>query len=313
MLIAVLFPFSSCEDDITFEFSNYEKKIVVEGVINQGEVPNLFLTWSSGYFDTLNINITRVYQLIEEGNFSELEKIFGSYVVSDAFVTVSNGILTDTLTLNLTPLTFPFINYIGSGKIIGEPGYSYTLDIVYHDSINDLNYELFANTSIPEPVPIDSLWFEFRNPDEDSLGYIHGIFDDPQELGNYYRIFSRTEERDIDYVHPWNSVWNDRNINGEENINFQIYHGANTSDDPEDVNRWYFRLDEVVHVRLCAIDYEHFQFWYTYQQNAGGGGNPFASPSQIATNISGGLGIWGGYGIYDTLYIVEHFVHPEIE
>ncbi len=298
MLAIILFV--SCEDDVTLEFSDYDKKIVVEGKIIESEVPSVFLTWSSGYFDTLNIDIQRVYQLLESEDLTELESVFRSYLVLNAVVTVSDGNITDTLKLGINENVFPFIHYVGSGMLKGETGTQYTLNIKYFGD------ELSAITSIPEAVPLDSLWFEFRSEDDDSLGYIHGIFDDPTEIGNNYRVFSKTENRDSIFVHPWNSVWNDRNINGEEDVKFILYHGANTTDDQEDRERWFFKLGETVTVRLCAMDNDHYQFWYSFEQNAGGGGNPFASPAQIATNINGGLGVWGGYGIFDMEYKVVY-------
>jgi hypothetical protein len=45
------------------------------------------------------------------------------------------------------------------------------------------------------------------------------------------------------------------------------------------------------------MDFEHYAFWESYQQSAGGGGNPFATPNEIKTNIQNGLGVWGGYGV----------------
>jgi hypothetical protein len=55
-------------------------------------------------------------------------------------------------------------------------------------------------------------------------------------------------------------------------------------------------------LKWCTIDKAHFQFWQTMERSNNSNGNPFAAPVSIKSNISNGLGVWGGYGAsYDTI------------
>ena len=287
--------FFSCEDDITFEFANYGEKVVVEGYIEEGELAKVFLTRSHGFFEPLSNDSVLV---TINGIGFYVPELLSEILIIDAKVIVSDGTLIDSLELSLDPYTFPYVYYSGK-NIIGQTGGVYELSVFTDGKL------LSATTSIPVSIPIDSLWFEPLSEKYDSIGYIHGIFDDIPELGNYFRFFSKSEGRDSIYVHPWNSVWYDRNINGEEDVEFALYHGANDYEDIEDIGRWYFHVGEKVSVKFCTIDRENYEFWQSFQRNAGGSGNPFASPSPTITNIEGGLGIWGGYGVYKVDYIVQ--------
>ena len=285
----------SCVDDITLDFPAYETKIVVEGMIEQGDVARVFLSHSQGYFESIGSDSVDV----EINGFTvTLPEFLAKTLVIDATVTVNDGIKTDTLQLGFNQYIFPYLTYFGS-SIIGEPGGVYTLKVETDGKV------LTSVTTIPNPVPIDSLWYEPRNEHEDSIGYIKGFFSDPAEETNYYRVFTKTIGRDTNWVHPFNSVWPDRNFNGKEDQLFMVYHGDNHMENPEDKAKFYFRIGETVLVKLCAIDYDQYRFWNTYQQNAGGGGNPFASPVPTETNIEGGLGTWGGYGIFIKEYTVS--------
>ncbi len=184
-------------------------------------------------------------------------------------------------------------------NIIGEINGVYELSILVDNNL------ITSETTILEPIAIDSLWFEALSEDHDSIGFIHGVFDDPPELGNYFRVFTKSKGRDSSYMHPWYSVGHDRNVNGDEEIEFRVYHGANDFEDEESIDRWYFHIGEEVSIKFCSIDKSSFDFWQSYQQNAGGTGNPFAAPTSLKSNINGGLGIWGGYGVFKINYLVQ--------
>ncbi|MCF8372556.1 MAG: DUF4249 domain-containing protein [Bacteroidales bacterium] len=286
----------SCEDDITFEFANYDPKVVVDASIEEGDVAKVFLTRSRSYFDPISDDLV----LVSLNGYQPfyIPRLLSEILILDAEVVVSDGSITDTLEIEIDKFNYPYVMYKGK-HIVGETGGSYYL------SIRADSKEMSAVTSIPESIPIDSLWFEPKSHFEDSIGYIHGIFDDPPEVGNYFRVFTKTIGRDSTFVHPWNSVGHDRDINGEEDIEFSVYHGANDFEENDGSQRWYFKVGEEVIVKFCTIDNDSYEFWRSFQQNAGGAGNPFASPAPTITNIEGGLGVWTGYGVYTTIYKVQ--------
>jgi len=277
----------SCEKEITIDIPQPETKIVIEGAIEEGQYPWVFISKNSPYFEPVD------------------SAVIANLLVWDAKVTVTNGIITDSLHISLDPYSFPYIKYIGS-TIIGEVGKTYQLKV----EANGKTYT--ASTSILPAVHLDSLKFK---PDinQDTLGYIWIYLVDPDTLGNYYRVFTKIIGRDHVFLHPYPSVIDDKFFNGQFS-EYSLDNGRNPLEDnlyddngkdSAGVPRWYFRRGQTVVVKLCAIDAFHYDFWYSIEQQFITDGNPFASPISARTNINGGaLGVWGGYGIFlDTIHL----------
>ncbi|MBI4648819.1 MAG: DUF4249 family protein [Bacteroidia bacterium] len=281
----------SCEKDITVELSKPENKIVIEGAIEQGQHPYIFITRNAAYFEPVN------------------DSTLFNMIILDATVIVSDGTITDTIIqTTIDPYTVPFFKYI-STKIIGEIGKTYYLTVHFE------NRTYTARTFIPPPVILDSIAFKETNEvSVDSVGTLWLYFTDPDTLGNYYRYFTKTLGKDSVFVHPVGSVSDDKIINGQF-IEFLAYRGWNpnlTEEQREaelealgDIPRWAFVRGETVVMKFCSIDAAHYHFWRTVELQNSTDGNPFATPNSVVTNIEGGaLGIWGGYGAYyDTLKI----------
>lgn len=295
LFIGLLAVLTSCEKDITLEFAEYQPKVVVEGFIFENEYPVVTLTRSTSYFDTLNTSDMVTVMIF--GMPVQVPEYLYDMVISDAIVTVSNGEIIDTLQLGFNPYVFPYLQYQGS-KFKGESNMTYTLTVLADSQL------ITSVTTIPAAVSLDSVWFEPLGDELDSAGLLHANFIEPQDVANYYRVFSKTLGRDSVFVHPWFSIFDDKRLSLVDTVEIRLFHGSNDLDSINDPFRSYFRVGEEVKIRLCTMDYEHYQFWESYQQVAGGGGNPFAAPIEIKTNIVGGLGVWGGYGVYETEYLV---------
>ena len=271
----------SCEKDITVDLPKPDSKVVVEGYIEQNQNPYVVLTKNAPYFDKVDADT------------------FGELFILDAKVTVSNGHEEVPLEIGFHPDRFPYFYYT-TNQITGQVGVEYTLKIDLDTLV------LKAKTTIPNPVIVDSLKFKNDEP-YDTLGYMWFYFTDPDTLGNYYRIFSKTLGRDKDFLHPLSSVADDQLINGQD-VEFSTYHPvkeiADTTDNFDETD-FYFAIGDTVILKFCSITAEHYYFWKTLEQQSMSGGNPFSSPATIRTNIvGGGLGIWGSYGTYiDTLII----------
>lgn len=281
---------AGCEKEITLDLPEPEDKIVVEGAIEQGQYPYVVITRNTGYFEP-----------VDSAAIMDL-------VVTDAVITVSDGNITDTLQPVIDLFHLPFLKYQGS-KIIGESGKTYSLMIQAEGEIYT------AQTTIPNPVQLDSIKpkFEETAANGDSLYILWFYFKDPDSLGNYYRIFSKTIGKDFIFVRPFGSVADDKIINGKP-VEFSIYRGRDPLRDSEyddegldenGIPRWAYLKGESVIMKFTTIDYIHYDFWYSIEQQMMTDANPFASPVSARTNISGdALGIWGGYGVFlDTVKI----------
>jgi hypothetical protein len=301
----LVFTLISCEKNIDIELEDAERKIVVEGSIEPGQPPFILLTKTEGYFAPVDIN--------------SLKNSF----VHNAVVTVSNGtnsaqlteICTDQLDTSLLPAiaeligvsledvkTFGFCLYSTLDQnVFGEVGKSYSLTVQSEGEI------LTSNTTIPVPVIMDSYWYKDQ-PGYSNYGYLWFNINDPEPLGTAYRIYTQRLGKDDRFIPANGSVFEDKFFNG---LSFEAFiwrgHEVNSNNaDDFGETRDYFKQGDTIAIKFCTIDQPHFQFWNTFEIAAFNNGNPFAAPATIATNIEGGLGVWGGYGVsYDTIVAVD--------
>jgi len=268
----------SCERDITVDLPEAEQKIVVEGYIEPGEKAVVMLTRSASFFAPVD-------------SASLL-----SYLVTNATVTVSDGIITDTLLPTIDTNYYVPLLY-KSQTMLGQVGRTYTLTVVADGKT------VTGVTTIPQLVPLDSVWFKVQEG-RDSLGFAWAHLTDPDTVGNCYRWFARRLHKDKRFLPPPGSVFEDKFINGKS-FDFAYNRGTepnSSAEEDNDSRRGFFKTGDTIAVKFCAIDRAHFDFWRKADQQINSNGNPFAAPSPIPSNINGGLGIWGGYAVmYDTI------------
>ncbi len=289
LLALIPFIFIGCEKDIAVNFPPPPDLLVIEGHIEPGGFAYVHVTRNANYFASTNTD-----SLLQ-------------YLVTDAIVVVSDGILMDTLKQTFAPYLDPYfpapVIYLGQ-LIIGQPNHTYTLKVIANGQT------VTATTSIPGLVPLDSTWFKVEN-NLDSLGYVYGHMHDPDSLGNAYRFmikrighFSDGKQKDLGFIADVNSVFDDKVINGQSfDGDFNRPHlPHDTSVENHNIENGYFKKGDTIVLKWMTLDHDHYKFWQTEGIAANGADNPFASPTIIKSNIKGGLGIWGGYGTtYDTI------------
>ena len=292
LLIAIIL---SCQKQIEFDLPEVEQTIVVEGKIESGEPPIVYLTNTQGYFDSLDINT--------------LLDIF----IKDAIVKVSDGINEVTLlhTFNIAQPEKLWHYTCDSASFHGVDGRNYLLTIEYGGEI------FTANTQIPYPVPLDSIWFEAQSG-LDSLGFIWTKFTDPDTLGNCYRWFSQRintylynypspydnikgQKKDTIMVAPFGSATDDKLFNGLA-FEFAVARGEIGNfegPDDEGPEEGMFKIGDTVAIKATSITYSTYLFVRSMEDQALSNGSPFASPGNLPNNIIGGaIGNWSGYGVY---------------
>ena len=261
----------SCTKPITIDTGDFDKKIVIEGYIENDDYAHVILTRNLPFFGTITLN--------------NLKDIFLSE--DDAIVIVSDGTEADTLQYETDSLVlqgkmvWPPVRFKGH-KIIGEVGKSYKLTVIYEGN------EYTATTSIVTPYYADTIWFALE-PKEDSLGYIHTIIHDNVAETNYYRYYTKRLGRDNYYTPGILSIWEDRYFNGMD-FEFIIWRGRSIEvsygeDDPEDN---YFRLGDTVSIKSCMMDHDSYWYWKTL------------GSQETLSNIQpqgAALGVWCGYGV----------------
>ncbi|MBK9147393.1 MAG: DUF4249 domain-containing protein [Flavobacteriales bacterium] len=295
---------AGCDKEITVDLPETEAKVVVEGSIETGQPPIVFLTRTQSFFAPTSV-----------------ASIAGTYI-SDAVVTVNDGDSTYALTRLCSDLipdslidevaaqtgvsadllraasicAWTFLN----NELLGEEGRTYQLRVLTEGK------ELTSSTTIPQGVALDSTWFKLANqqPNDDSLGFIWARLSDPDTAGNAYRWWAQRinagedgEPKDSRFIAPVFSVFEDRYINGLA-FDFAYNRGNepySAADDDLNEERGYFKRGDTVVVKFASIGLKEFRFFDSYYNNASSQGDVFSNPSNIRSNINGGLGVWAGY------------------
>jgi hypothetical protein len=300
-----------CEKEITVELPEVEQRLVVEGVIEPGMPPYVILTRTQSYFDPLDP------QAIANG------------FVRGAHITVDNGngpvVLDQICSSTLTPEQRALF-----AEITGlDPGLLYVADICVYSTANtavfgevgrtySLRVEaegkvLTSITTIPQPVPLDSVWFKLalQRPGDDSLGFAWARLSDPDTMGNHYRWMARRVNhradgsvKDPTFISPLGNTFEDKYVNGLT-FDFNFIRGRQFYSDQEEDNneeQGYFKVGDTIAVKFVSIGYAEHEFYTSYDENVGSQGDLFGTPVNARSNIQGGLGIWAGWGVYaDTI------------
>lgn len=296
-LLPLLLIVVACEKTIEIDLPEPREYLVVHGQIEPDSFAYVSLSRNSPYFDPINLQLV------------------ASLLVNGALVTVSADGIIDTLEPAFNFQHFTLFNYRGT-KIKGEVGKSYTL------RIQNADYDLEAITTIPAILPLDSLWHRSRadlireagefqpTARDEELVSLYFRYVDPPGLGNFVRAFTK-RNGEQQWSSDFNSIYSDDLVNGQT-VDFVLRRGKEAylfNDSLTFEEFGYFERGDTIQVKWSAIDKAHYTFWLTINSARGGSGNPFATPTIVATNIRGkkgrGLGIWGGYSSLHYTYIAQ--------
>lgn len=285
---------TSCEKEVDIQPGDGQERLVVEGYIEPELPPFVILTRSHSFFSDDQISTS------------------GSIFVHGAEITVSDGIntvilqevSTDTLPEPLVELVADFtgidlathsdplgmhLTFYVSLEMLGKEGLTYFLNVKAEGK------HLTSSTTIPPTNPLDSLW-TVPHPENDTLVTLYARYTDPPAEKNFIRYFTSVNGEGF-YTPAFNSVLDDRNLFNVDGktFDFPLEKGHNRAEQFDFSTYTYFAKGDTISVRWAAIDEAHYNFWSTAEYDRNSTGNPFATPIIIKSNISGGLGIWGGY------------------
>lgn len=297
--------FASCTKEVEIEIPGYQEQIVIDGRIETGQPPFVLLSTSKEVYAPTDVNA------------------FLNGFISGATVTVSDGtnsiVLTEVCSGNLPPgteelaaqiLGIPAANlqnynicaYVGLDPLIwGQVGKTYSLT-VKHDG-----QTYTGETTLLQPTPlVNTFW----KPEGDLTN--HGLswatLADP--AGQYDAYFweaniignAAGDTTETGFTPTFNPVFDDEFFDGLE-FEFAYENPHAVGSGVPDSTRFLFAQGDSVVIKLSKLDrvvYEYYEKKYVQLQTAG---NPFATPTNIPTNLSNGaLGIWAGFSPYlDTL------------
>ena len=305
--IFICISIASCTKEVQIDIPGYEEQIVIDGVIETGQPAIVLLSSTANIYSPTN-----------------LEAYLNGFI-SGATVVVSDGTVTDTLieicTDNLPPGTeetaaaffgIPVedlvnLNLCGyfSTQIVGEVGKSYSLNV----QVDDDNYT--STTSILNPTPLDSLFWKPKAPLEDH-GFSWAVLSDPAGLNDAYRWevkrLNTLEDGSQDplFYKPFGPFFDDAFFDG---LSFEFAYENPISFFDESVDeqyRGYYKQGDSILVKLSKLGRAEFDFFEKKYNQMYTAGNPFATPTNIPSNIEGGaLGVWAGFSPWSDTLICE--------
>ncbi len=260
--------FSYCKEPDLYYTDNYESQVVVDGSIEYNAPAMVFLTMSSSYFGIIDsVNLLK-------------------QIITTAKVTVSDGETEEILTLVKDYDYFPPYFY-KTTLLKGETDKVYTLKVIHNGNI------ITAQTTIPNPVSLDTFYFEPK-PDNASLGNIVVEFTDNGNEENYYRFFTLDYSEVPRFIPTYFPLNDDKMFNGQR-FRKKIFKGNKSMLNRED--DLFFVSGKTINVKIATLDKASFNFWNDIQSEFFNSSNPFGSSNAVVrSNINGGIGVWCGYG-----------------
>ena len=286
--------FTQCQKEIEVELPDYERKIVIEGSIENGQPAMVIVSRSVPYFSTIDI-----------------ETLMNDVFIRDAEVTVTSSTgQTEQLTFTLNPESPIYMAYTGH-SLLGEPGKSYTLTVRYKDK------EYTATTSMREPIRLDSAWLAFLDAN-DTMPTSRIQLTDPANTHDYYMFRIKVHGKKLHdrlWVTSMPVAFDDATFNGQT-VNYEIlranpsslFMAEMTDEEKEEYYRITYRKGDTIYLKTSSIDYDAFQYWSAMTYELAVGQNPFMSPAPIPCNISGEnvIGNWTAFAsTVDTMYYPE--------
>ncbi len=278
--IVLLLLLSGCETNLNYEIHGYTQKIIVEGMIANGQYPTVYLS--------LNVP---VWQQVDSATIL-------NNVIRTAKVTVSDGTKTEILTSSWDKTHFPPYVYKGT-SIKGEEGKTYYLTVEYS------GYTLHATTTLPQSTAIESIK-TLPVEGEDSLRQMQVTFTIDPTRKNSYRIYTK-KPNDGFYTETPVLFNAEFSLSGAKT--FTVSPMPKLTDPSYDEGT-KFRQGDTVFVKLCTIDSVSTQFFkeLTFFSSSTGVGNIYfvGEKTGLPSNISTpGFGIWYGNASKTYRYVVE--------
>lgn len=308
ILFISFFFFLSCSKEVKIDIPGYTSQLVVDGTIETNGNPLVLLSQSANIYSETNLS-------------SYLNNF-----ITNADVKVVHGI--DTF--NLSPMNIIDLPLASQKKLAEmlEIGYNEVISLpikVYSNveliATANSSYELIikydsktykSTTFIPLPSSLDNIYWkpELSNP---MYGKSWARLSDNSTQYDAYkwevkRINKNADNEDLDIIFRKtnDAYFDDRYFNGQS-FDFSYDNPLKRKDSTHLIEyKRYYRMGDSVVVKFSKMDLNTFTFFQKKSAQLSSNGNPFGSPINITSTISGGaLGIWAGFSpYYDTLYCI---------
>ncbi len=256
--------FAGCGDT---DIPIVEQQIVVEGWIDEGGFPMVFLTQT----------------VTPQGDEQGLESL-DSLLIRWGRVRIADD-EGDTITLKGGMVNNQALPYgYTTTDMRGRAGHTYTLFVDYQ------RYHATAVTTIPQAVSVDS-FRSVRVAGNDTLRELHAYVSSRSADAYGYKFLVQRKNKDTFLRSSYLGVYNNEHLAANKYLTVSVGHTMNKQFTP------LFSVNDTLSIKFAAIDEASYNFWNDYEATVTFSRNPFfSSGNNIRTNIKGGLGYWCGYG-----------------
>ena len=286
VLIVSTIIFFSCEKNVDLNISETNPLLTVDAQIENDQYPNVVLTKSLGYFNSIS------------------PQLLANSFVRNAEVFVSNGVVSQKLKEYPVQVAPGFIAYFYSADITNPAAFKGTINTTYSLRVLVDGAEYNATTKIPAlNATLDSVFVKKapQNPDSNKRNLFIRVTD-PAGRGNYVRYFTRLNRGP--FLAGENSVFDDQIIDGTT-FDVQLSPGIDRNNPPKSDSNFFKRGDTIT-MKFCDISKPTYTFWNTWEFAYQSIGNPFAQPNKVLGNISNGaLGAFCGYAARYRTFVAQ--------
>jgi hypothetical protein len=295
----------ACTKEVKIDIPGYKQQLVVDGNIEAGGHPIVLLSQTANIF-TESYLTTYVNSFVSNADVKvavDNDTFQLTYMLSTDLPVQSQKKLAEMLRIEWQELLQLPIYVYSSTQLVAQAEKNYELIISHQGKTYN------AKTYLPAPTTLQSLYWKLE-PETIEYGYSWAKLQDPPGQYDAYkweiRRINQKDGKDLDqtFRRGYGAYRDDKYFDG---LTFDFYYenSLKRKDSTHlEAYKRYFRLGDSVVVKFSKMDKKTYDFFDKKSAQMESGNNPYATPINIPTNITGGaLGIWAGFSPwYDTLY-----------
>lgn len=298
----------SCTKEVNIVIPPTAPQLVVDGNIETNSHPLVLLTISNKIADTVSLSayLSSVVSNATVKVICQNDTFTLNPVPIYALPLKSQKRMAEILRLELEEVQLLPIEVYTTEAFVGQINKTYQLHITYEGK----TYK--GSTYLPTPTPLDTLYWK-REPQTQDYGFSWARLKDPFQTSDAYRWEVRRinqnengEELDPIFRRARGGIFSDAYFNGLT-IEFYYQNPLKRKDSTHlKEYRRYYRYGDSVIVKFSKMDQAVFNYYDRKAAQLDAANNPYATPINIPSNMSGCLGIWAGFSSwYDTLFCFD--------
>lgn len=303
LLLPLTFLLFTCTKEVHIDIPGYQEKVVVDGFIETNSPPIVLLSKTHNIYSPTDLDaylngfISGAVVVVSDGtNTVTLDEICTDNLPAgtEEMAAAMFGVPVEMLdSLHLCAYT------TFDTAIWGQVGKTYHLTVSYEGKTYESSTELLPAT------PLNNTYWK-PNETYTDRGYLWFDLSDNVLTYDAYKCEMKYINESV-YSKPYSPITDDEYFNGKTfEFSYENPMTCNDESIAEDY-RCYYKQNDTIVVKFSKMDKTVYNCLTKQQMQLYSAGNPFATPTNIPTNITNGaLGLWAAYSPwYDTVICVQ--------